>query len=340
MRITNSGNLGLGVTPSAWGSPFTVFQLGAFGQYISGQTNVADLKIGTNHYYNGSTYVYTSTGSEASRYDINRHSFVWNLAPSGTAGNAISFTQAMTLGANGNLLVGTTTDNGARLQVSGNVTVSGITQINNQLLVYSSNGLVRTSNADAAGMLHIRPNAGQNGYINFTENAVDDRWSIGVTAGDGSFYFRRPYPTSPALVTIASTGAATFSSNVTVNGYLTATAGGGTSDLRVKNVSSIDPKKSILDILYLREYTLIENKSLGVYEDSRKRWGFATDDVRERYPELIFNIGATDKAESLNYTDLHNMAIIELRDTKAEKTELQLLREEVKELRSLLQNRS
>jgi hypothetical protein len=75
-------------------------------------------------------------------------------------------------------------------------------------------------------MLHIRPNAGQNGYINFTENAVDDRWSIGVTAGDGSFYFRRPYPTSPALVTIASTGAATFSSTLGINGVADNVKGG------------------------------------------------------------------------------------------------------------------
>jgi hypothetical protein len=33
----------------------------------------------------------------------------WNTAPSGTAGNAITFTQAMTLDDSGNLLVGTTT---------------------------------------------------------------------------------------------------------------------------------------------------------------------------------------------------------------------------------------
>jgi len=128
MTLTSGGNLGLGVTPSAWGSPFTVFQLGAFGQYISGQTNVADLKIGTNHYYNGSTYVYTSTGSEASRYDINRHSFVWNLAPSGTAGNAISFTQAMTLDASGRLGIGTTSPT-ERLHVSGNTILYGLLNI-------------------------------------------------------------------------------------------------------------------------------------------------------------------------------------------------------------------
>lgn len=109
----------------------------------------------------------------------------------------------------GNVLIGTTSDNGNRLRVN------GITWVDGMIFSVQSNGTVRTSNADAAGMLHIRPNAGQNGYINFTENAVADRWSIGVTAGDGNFYFRTPYPTSPAVASISISGAATFSSSVT-----------------------------------------------------------------------------------------------------------------------------
>jgi hypothetical protein len=115
---------------------------------------------------------------------------------------------------NGRLLVGKTSDNGNRFQVLGDSYFDG--------LIFSafSNGLVRTSNADAAGMLHIRPNAGQNGYINFTENAVDDRWSIGITAGDGNFYFRRPYPTSPAVVSI-STGGVIGANGATINGVVT-----------------------------------------------------------------------------------------------------------------------
>jgi len=40
--------------------------------------------------------------------DFNDGYFNWYIAPSGTAGNAISFTQAMTLDASGNLLVGQT----------------------------------------------------------------------------------------------------------------------------------------------------------------------------------------------------------------------------------------
>ncbi len=111
MLLNASGNLGLGVTPSAWGSPFVPIQLANTGQYIAGQNGGADLKIGTNHYYNGSNYVYTTSGNPASRFDVGASTnagFAWQVAASGTAGNTISFTQAMTLTAAGELLVGTT----------------------------------------------------------------------------------------------------------------------------------------------------------------------------------------------------------------------------------------
>jgi hypothetical protein len=51
--------------------------------------------------------IYTTTGvSSGYLQDLGAHK--WFSAASGTAGNAISFTQAMTLDASGNLLVGTT----------------------------------------------------------------------------------------------------------------------------------------------------------------------------------------------------------------------------------------
>jgi hypothetical protein len=48
------------------------------------------------------------TSNPASFYRQNQGAHQWFTAPSGTAGNAITFTQAMTLDSSGNLLVGTT----------------------------------------------------------------------------------------------------------------------------------------------------------------------------------------------------------------------------------------
>lgn len=104
LRIDSSGNLGLGVTPLSSGT--TAFEVKGGGD-ISFQGNG---NISGNAYYSGGAYKY-ATSSTAVRYNMNGASaggHAWFTAPSGTAGAAISFTQAMTLDASGNLLVGTT----------------------------------------------------------------------------------------------------------------------------------------------------------------------------------------------------------------------------------------
>jgi hypothetical protein len=105
MRLDSSGNLGLGVTPSAWGSTFRTLQLPG-GSSISGTTDPT-LQITQNGFYNGTNWIYSTTAPVSNYYQASGQ-HVWRIAPSGTAGNAISFTQAMTLDASGNLLVGTT----------------------------------------------------------------------------------------------------------------------------------------------------------------------------------------------------------------------------------------
>jgi hypothetical protein len=58
-------------------------------------------------YDNGSAFVY-KTSDYATYYRQNVGQHRWFIAPSGTAGNTATFTQAMTLDASGNLLVGLT----------------------------------------------------------------------------------------------------------------------------------------------------------------------------------------------------------------------------------------
>jgi hypothetical protein len=121
MQVTSdaSGNVGVGVTPSAWGSDTRALQ-------IFNRTSLSDLQSTTqltnNGHWNGSSWVYRETAA-AGNYNISGNTHVWRIAPSGTAGNAISFTQAMTLDASGNLLVGTTSSSasgaGAELGASG-----------------------------------------------------------------------------------------------------------------------------------------------------------------------------------------------------------------------------
>ena len=104
MRLSADGNLGLGVTPSAWGSGFRALQVSSSALINNGSN---DTFLGANYYFDGTNNRYINTDF-ASTYGQVNGAHLWYTAPSGTAGNAISFTQAMTLDASGNLVVGDT----------------------------------------------------------------------------------------------------------------------------------------------------------------------------------------------------------------------------------------
>jgi hypothetical protein len=108
MTLDASGNFGLGVTPSAWGGAWKAYQyIGGSMASPNGNNNL----ILQNAYNDGTNYRYISTAA-ASSYQQSAGQHIWYTAPSGTAGNAITFTQAMTLTAAGRLLVGGTNDFG------------------------------------------------------------------------------------------------------------------------------------------------------------------------------------------------------------------------------------
>lgn len=134
--IDSSGNLGLGVTPSASTLPTIQSTYGV----LSGNNNIT---LVCNAYYNGG-FKYTATGA-ATYYQHDAGKHIWYTAPSGTAGNAISFNQAMTLDASGNLLVGTTSTNGVGWTLSpsgsGQIRSSG-TSSQDKIQFANSNGVV------------------------------------------------------------------------------------------------------------------------------------------------------------------------------------------------------
>jgi len=109
MRLDSSGNLGLGVTPSAWSSAYKAFQFGQRGA-VYAHTSISATNFSDNVFDDGSAkYIVNGT---AQRYQMGAGQHIWYTAPSGTAGNAISFTQAMTLDTSGLLQIGTTSNTG------------------------------------------------------------------------------------------------------------------------------------------------------------------------------------------------------------------------------------
>ena len=100
-RITSSGNLGLGVTPTN-NTLGKSIQNGQASAWVS-ETGTNRFWLGTNWYYNsGDKYIGTG---HATLYSQQTGQHLWLTSASGTAGNTITFTQALTLNANGALVL-------------------------------------------------------------------------------------------------------------------------------------------------------------------------------------------------------------------------------------------
>jgi hypothetical protein len=102
MRLDSSGNLGLGVTPSAWRNVYKAFQTNGGSFY--GFTSNDRIGVVQNGYVDSTSTAWTYVATAASsRYDQIGGVHAWYNAPSGTAGSTISFTTAMEVDASSNL---------------------------------------------------------------------------------------------------------------------------------------------------------------------------------------------------------------------------------------------
>ena len=245
-RFDSTGNLGLGVTPSAW-SQGNAFEIDAVGNSIFGN-GANDIWFTANASFN-STWKYASTATAAA-YRINAGAHEWRTAASGTAGNTISFTQAMTLDASGNLGVGTTSPTGGANRVvdvygsgssainfhnatSGTTATDGgvIGQYGSDLVLYNYEaGIIQfgTSNAerariDSSGNLLVGKTntTGVNAGAVLTPSGGFTITRTGTSASDQVIFYRGTAGSEVYVGTITTTGTATS--------YVTS------SDYRLKN---------------------------------------------------------------------------------------------------------
>ena len=105
--LDSAGNLGLGVTPSAWASNFKALQVGATVS-LSAFTGNTGLYLGNNFYYDGANkFIGAGYASEYVQTG-GAHQWQTSTISGANANDPVTFTQAMTLDASGNLGVGTT----------------------------------------------------------------------------------------------------------------------------------------------------------------------------------------------------------------------------------------
>ena len=108
MRLDTSGNVGIGVTPSAWATTYKALQ---FGQSASVSGFSSELAVfGSNCYFDTTDSRWERiTPGFTSQYYQTGGTHVWRIGGTLGANTDCAFTQAMTLDASGNLLVGLTT---------------------------------------------------------------------------------------------------------------------------------------------------------------------------------------------------------------------------------------
>jgi len=308
VTINTSQIIGVGITPSAWGTGFqsvietkNVGALSAAGPYMS---------ILANAYYNSSNqYIYT-TSNPATHYAqvVGQHQ--WFNAASGTAGNAITFTQAMTLDASGNLGIGTTSPS-ARLSViaaSANSTAATIGGIE---YGGSKRGLtIKTFNSAGGDDCGVEFNAanGLGGYgafkfaantttlatIDSSGNLLVGKTSSSATTGDG-FGFSNDgqghavsaYTTNAAYTwRVYSTGAAAYRFYVGYGGtvYATSTTITAISDQRLKeNIRDLDDGLDVVMALKPRKFDWKEGKGA----DIKNARGFIAQEFEAVLPDMI-----------------------------------------------------
>jgi len=188
--INRSGNLGLGVTPSAWGTGRTAIQLkgSSTAVYFAGEGNT----ILSNNYYFDSGDKYIANGFSTQYLQGASGQHAWYIAPNNTsgAGASLSYAQAMTLDASGNLMLGGTSSTGywpanltqsaAKQIIQYNDSTTNLNNANAGLVILNSNTTAATSSKLVFGAYNTDPVAVGLAYI----SAVNSTRSSGYLTGD------------------------------------------------------------------------------------------------------------------------------------------------------------
>jgi len=178
MRIDASGNVGVGVTPSAWHANYVrAFQIQSPAGASTGSSggngaiwtgDGVDIEVIGNAYYNGTDFKYIAA-TAGSRYFQGTGKHQWFTAPVGVAGATATFTNTMTLDASGSLTASSSanTSSGVHTLISSNASPFGLRLYHNT----DSNGASNEFLICDAGASVIRATIRSNGGIaNFSAN--------------------------------------------------------------------------------------------------------------------------------------------------------------------------
>ena len=326
VTIDTAQNMGLGVTPSAWGVG-SALDVGA-------QTSVHfSSSVGTmfskNTYFNSGYKYRTTSTARAYVQDDGGHS--WLTAASGTAGNTISFTQAMTLDASGNLGIGTSSPS-QKLHISGNTLIP----ITNTYHCYTTDygmgtpdsvGLqIFTAASDSIRFGHrtsgtfterARITSGGDLLVGTTSTVNSARETVSFQSSSGG--------TGISFIDAQANNTASFAafySNVTKIGSITNNGNSAvlynvTSDQRLKkNIVDAPEFGGIIDSIKVRSYDWIAN-------ETHQRAGFIAQELVTIAPEAVHQPTDADEMMAVDYSKLVPMLVKEIQSLRVRVAQLE-----------------
>ena len=334
--VFDGSNLGLGVTPSAWAT-YTALQIN--NGSVSNYSPTQDMRISSNAYYNSGWKYIASAPACQYLLDGSTGSHQWFKAASGTAGNAITFTQAMTLDASGRLLVGTTNALSNSLTTFGNNTGAtgkawGISTLSNAggIAPPTDTGLSFGWNySDAGGENNIvyGVSAGSSPALTFSTyngTTVTERCRLdasgnllvgttsttpnpGILLGPSGFISTGNNAGTTGFVFQYYVRSGTTIGSITQDGT-TAVLYNTTSDQRLKeNIQDAESASSLIDSLQVRQF---DWKS----DNSHQRYGFVAQELVTVAPEAVHQPADTEQMMAVDYSKLVPMLVKEIQSLR------------------------
>ena len=176
LTLDGAGNMGLGVTPESWDSQFTVLNIGTGGTFVGG-TDGDYTATGANWYQTGGVDKYVTSSKYASLHTQNNGTHTFQVAPTGTADSAISWTTAMTI------------DNNGKTTIAGGSASSGIDMYQVSGIGQLKIGKTYSGSTTAVIFKHNNTSVGNIGYTNTSTSyntSSDYRLKENVTPMSGS----------------------------------------------------------------------------------------------------------------------------------------------------------
>ena len=286
MRITSAGNVGIGTTTPSGGISGNELAL-----HLA-HSNVPILALQST----------AASGKKWQIYSSNEGSLYFR---DGTAG-----TQILNLQTSGNVLIGTTTDGGYKLEVAGTMFVQNVFTANAKFSSYTTDGLF---NANSRPCQIITPSGAGRILLGYNDY------------GAGQYYGRIGFygPTNWSLGHIGSAGN-DFSIGVDFRGaafYIYSNsnysfAGSNVSDSRKKaNINYITSNQ--LDTILKLKPVSFNQKDLEGNINSNTHTGFIAQDVlEENIPNLVH--GSDEGGYGLDYNGVLALAVKAIQELKAE----------------------